>query len=65
MAEPRTIYCPMCQRRVAQWDGKSTINPIIGNCKNCNKRVVYDVISEEVTIKNKPIRATSSGMTFY
>lgn len=65
MAEPRTIYCPACHRRVEQWDGKSTINPIIGNCKNCNKRVVYDVISEEVTIKNKPIRATSSGMTFY
>lgn len=65
MAEPRTIYCPACHRRVAQWDGKSKINPVIANCKKCNKRVVYDVISEEVTIKDKPIRATSSGMTFY
>lgn len=65
MAKPRTIYCPMCHRRVAQWDGKSTINPVIGNCKNCNKRVVYNLISEEVTVKNKPIRATSSGLTFY
>lgn len=65
MAKPRTIYCPMCHRRVAQWDGKSTINPVIGNCKNCNKRVVYDLISEELTVKNKPLRATSSGMRFY
>lgn len=65
MAKPRTIYCPMCHRRVAQWDGKSTINPVIGNCKNCNKRVVYDLVSEEVTVKNLPIRATSSGMRFY
>lgn len=65
MAKPRTIYCPMCHRRVAQWDGKSTINPVIGNCKNCNKKVIYNLISEEVTVKNKPIRATSSGMTFY
>lgn len=65
MAEPRTIYCPACHRRVARWDGKSTINPVIGNCKKCNKRVVYNLFSEEVTIKEKPIRATSSGMTFY
>lgn len=65
MAKPRTIYCPMCHRRVAQWDGKSTINPIIGNCNKCDKRVIYNLISEEITVKKLPIRATSSGLTFY
>ena len=43
----KTIYCPKCGRRVATWDGKTSINPI------------------ETIIKDVPIRATSSGKTFY
>ena len=64
MAEPKVIYCPMCHRRVAQWDGKSTIN-IVVHCKKCRKRIIYDVITEEIEMKKIPPRKTSSGMTFY
>ena len=64
MAELKTIYCPKCGRKVATWDGRSTIN-ILVKCKKCNKLVVYDVESEEVKIKAIPQRTTSSGMRFY
>ena len=64
MAEQKTIYCPKCGRKVATWDGWSTIN-ILVKCKKCNKLVVYDVESKEVKIKAIPQRTTSSGMRFY
>ena len=64
MAEPKTIYCPKCGRKVATWDGRSTINILI-KCKKCNKLVVYDVENEKVKIKEIPQRTTSSGMRFY
>jgi NAD-dependent SIR2 family protein deacetylase len=64
MAEPKVIYCPMCHRRVAQWDGKSTINIVI-HCKSCKKRIIYDVITEEIEMKSIPLRHSSSGMRFY
>ena len=60
----KTIYCPKCGRRVATWDGKTSINPI-GHCRKCNKRVVFKVETQETIIKDVPIRATSSGKTFY
>ena len=64
MAEPKTIYCPKCGRKVATWDGRSTIN-ISAKCKKFNKLVVYDVENEKLEIKNIPQRTTSSGMIFY
>ena len=64
MAEPKTIYCPKCGRKVATWDGCST-NNISVKCKKCNKLVVYDVENEKVKIKEIPQRTTSSGMRFY
>ena len=64
MAEPKTIYCPKCGRKVATWDGMSTIN-ILVKCKKCNKLVVYDVENEKTIIKEIPKRTTSSGMIFY
>lgn len=64
MSEPKTIYCPKCGRKVATWDGRSTIN-ISVKCKKCNKLVVYNVENENVEIKEIPQRATSSGMRFY
>ena len=64
MAKQKTIYCPKCGRKVATWDGWSTIN-ILVKCNKCNKLVVYDVESEEVKIKAIPQRTTSSGMIFY
>lgn len=64
MAEPKIIYCPKCGRKVATWDGKSTINLIV-HCKKCKKRIVYHVDTGNTEIKNIPPRTTSSGMTFY
>ena len=64
MAEPKTIYCPKCGRKVATWDGRSTIN-ISAKCKKCSKLVVYDVENEKSEIKAIPQRLTSSGMRFY
>ena len=64
MSEPKTIYCPKCGRRVATWDGRSTIN-ISVKCKKCNKLVVYNVENEKTEIKEIPPRTTSSGMRFY
>ena len=64
MAEPKTIYCPRCGRKVTTWDGRSTMN-ISVKCKKCNKFVVYNVENEKTIIKEIPKRTTSSGMRFY
>lgn len=64
MAEPKTIYCPMCKRRVTQWDGKSTINPL-AKCRKCDVMVIYDIQNENTKITDKPVRNQSSGLTFY
>ena len=64
MAEPKTIYCPKCGRKVATWDGRSTINHSC-SCKNCNKLVVYCVETGEAKLKEMPKRHCSSGMRFY
>ena len=64
MAEPKTIYCQKCGRKVAAWDGRSS-NNISVRCKKCDKLVVYDVENEKTIIKEIPKRTTSSGMRFY
>ena len=64
MPEPKTIYCPKFGRKVATWDGRSTIN-VIAHCKMCKKRIVYHVDTGETEIKPSPPRNCSSGMTFY
>lgn len=64
MAEPKTIYCPKCGRKVATCDGRSTID-ISVKCNKCKKLVVYDVENENVEIKEIPQRETSSGKRFY
>lgn len=62
--KPKKIYCPLCGRKVATWDGKSKI-PVIVNCRECNKRVVFDVETGETTCKPIPPRVSSSAKTFY
>lgn len=59
----KIIYCPRCGRKVATWDGRTSINLIV-NCKKCKKRVVYHVSTGETEIKNIPPRKCSSGLTF-
>lgn len=64
MAEPKTIYCPKCGRKVFVWDGKSTIHPM-GRCKKCNKLVIFRTDTFKTEIKSVPERNTSTGMRFY
>lgn len=64
MAEPKTIYCPKCGRKVATWDGRSTIN-IVKKCNKCNKLVIFNIEKQKTEIKEIPPRTSSSGMRFY
>lgn len=61
--KPKTIYCPRCGRKVATWDGRSSM-PVIGRCRKCQKRVVYYVDNDETEIKDIPERNCSSGVTY-
>ena len=63
MAEPKTIYCPRCGRKVGIWDGKSTMD-IHFRCKKCKKQVVYHSCNGVLEMKKLPQRNTSSGMSF-
>lgn len=59
----KKIYCPKCNRHVANWDGRTTID-IVCICKKCNKRVIYRIETGAVEIKERPPRSTSSGLNF-
>lgn len=61
--EPKTIYCPKCFHKVAQWDGRSS-NNIAVRCRKCNLLVEFDVKTQKTELKKLPPRKTSSGMTF-
>lgn len=64
MTKPKTIYCPKCCRRVAEWDGRSTID-VVARCDKCRKRIVYRIASKKTEVKDIPLRNTSSGVTFW
>lgn len=63
MAEAKTVYCPICGRRVGEYDGKSSMN-LITRCRKCRKQIVYYIKTGETKVKPIPPRATSSGITF-
>lgn len=60
----KKIYCPKCGRKVGTYDGKSTINKIM-DCRNCQKRIIYYVDTDEVEVKQIPKRNSSSSVTFH
>lgn len=62
--EEKIIYCPSCGRRVAKYDGKSTIN-VIAKCKKCQKLVVYNIETGKIKLSKIPERNCSSGMIMY
>lgn len=64
MDNKKSIYCPICKRKVATWDGKSTI-PILVNCGKCKKRIVFDMETGETKAREIPPRVSSSAKTFY
>lgn len=61
--EPKTIYCPKCCHKVAQWDGRSS-NNISVRCRKCKVLVVFNVETKRTGIKNLPPRETASGKMF-
>jgi hypothetical protein len=62
--DKKTIYCPNCQRKVMQYDGKST-NLMDVMCRNCKVLVVYNPVNNITFKRNVPERTTASGMRFY
>lgn len=62
--KPKSIYCPICKRKVGKWDGRSTVNVIVAGCKKCRKKIVYHVDTGQTKLSKIPPRNTSSGMTF-
>ena len=64
METRKTIYCPKCNRRVAEYDGKASNNVVV-NCKKCSKRIVYYFETGETIAKPIPIREQGSGKRFY
>lgn len=59
----RAIYCPECGHKMGSHDGKST-NVKEMDCRKCWKRVVFNPTNEKITIKPRPKRTCSSGVTF-
>lgn len=66
MKERKTIYCPKCGHKVANYDGKSSLN-IEVMCRNekCRSFVVYDVENDETRVAKEPLRTTGSGLRYY
>lgn len=61
--KPVKILCPQCNSYVGTYDGRSATN-FVSRCRNCNKRVIYDIDTKEIEIKPLPYRASSGGVSF-
>ena len=59
----KVINCPICGRKVGGHNELSKINSIF-RCRHCNRRVVFNVETREIEIKNLPPRNTVSGISF-
>jgi endogenous inhibitor of DNA gyrase (YacG/DUF329 family) len=64
MDNKKSVYCPRCGRKVAEYDGRSTID-IKVKCRKCNKLVVYSVETGETRQEKLPLRGSGSGMRLY
>lgn len=62
--KPFKIMCPLCKRKVATWDGRTT-TPTVTTCERCYKRIVFNPISKKIEAKKVPPRNTSSGLTMW
>lgn len=60
----KKIYCPKCNRLAIEYDGKATAI-LIQLCRKCNHLVYYYPDKDEVKIKERPMRTTSSGMRIF
>ena len=62
--EPKKIYCPLCNRKLGAWDGR-TQTEVIVNCQKCNRRIIFHPTTGKTETKKIPPRTTASGKTFY
>lgn len=62
--ESKPIKCPWCRRKVATYDGRTTMD-IRAACRYCRKLVVYHVGNGTTEIKELPERTESSGKRFW
>nr|DAI34327.1 MAG TPA: DNA-directed RNA polymerase [Caudoviricetes sp.] len=59
----KTIYCPDCGRKVAEYDGITKSN-VYSVCRKCKRQIVYLTDTGETVSKRRSNRTTSSGMSF-
>ena len=61
--EFKTIYCPICGRKVGKYNLRSTMN-VTCRCMKCNKRVIYDYQTGKTSVKKMPERFSSGAKMF-
>lgn len=59
----RVIYCPLCGRRVMEYDSKATI-PLRNICFHCHKEVIFNPETGKIKITKMPPRTTAGGMSY-
>lgn len=60
----KTIYCPLCGRKVMTHDNKGTI-PLICKCKKCKKLIEYIPQKKTTRVVCEKTTNNSSGKRFY
>lgn len=60
----RTIYCPICGRKVMTYDLRVK-NTLHAKCKKCKKVVAINTITGKIYIDEHCERTTASGMRFF
>ena len=59
------IVCPICHKFIADINPKFSNNKIYVKCRECDKLIVFDKNTCNATVKDVPLRNSSSGMRFY
>lgn len=62
--EQKVVYCPKCNRKVMSVSIMGTL-PYSVKCKECNKIVSYNPVTNEIKMKDIPVRSLASGKRIY
>jgi len=57
------VYCPSCLEKVGEV--RPNANYYRNRCRNCRSIVVYNTETHATKVIDKPLRQSSSGITFY
>lgn len=58
--DPEIVRCPYCGKRVAYYDGRTSVD-IETVCRPCHLKVVYHVATGRRKISEYPVRNIASG----